>query len=766
MKLSVLLFLLLLAKIEAESQDLNPLLIQNLKVSARLNHYDYDHFNRLRSRTDVSFQQHQKKVKLMSKDSQWEVQLDISPFDNQSNILEVSLDFHCIEGESQEASLSVDLSFEDWSTDNYVLMPGAIYNGNRFPYRRIRYSPKLLDPRDIGPDIAPIISDVPKLNIGSGPSRIQQRTGDMTTPSIGFWAPNQKKGFFLLTDVATRLGDSGIDIEESRDRKKATISLTAPVVREVYKYRITDNRFPSDDKGANFKAGDSLNIKFRVHFFEAPELQDFFNYFTQIRKSYINNGKHRLILPLSSAFEVQEKKFNELNWEPNFGYYSVGPRNMFLQDWQIGWTGGMISTFPLLWMGNENTQQRVIQNFDWLFPDGLAPSGLFWDSGAHGNKWYGGDIRKPHTANWHLIRKTGDGLYYIIKQLMLMKKMGIPIKDSWEKGSKGAALALLKIWKEEKQFGQFVDNPSGKVRVGGSTSGGIIPAALVLAYQYFGEESFLEVAKSSAEYYYENFVKKGLTTGGPGDALQNPDSESCYALIESFALLYETTQNKKWLTMGEDIARQFATWVISYNYSFPKTSLFGKEGMYSLGAVNANTQNKHGAPGICTHSGLALLRLFRATNDNFYAELLQDIARNMPQYLPHPQKPIEGAKIGWMCERISTTDWLEGIGEISYLTTWSETALMLTYVEIPGLYVQPDRSFFIAFDNIEAKKKTENSNTWVLSLSNPTKMEAKVKVLVENTSERAKALGELALWDCQVITLQPNEQKDITFSKK
>ncbi len=98
------------------------------------------------------------------------------------------------------------------------------------------------------------------------------------------------------------------------------------------------------------------------------------------------------------------------------GYYSVGPRTNFLQDWQIGWTGGMISTYPLLFAGGEQTRRNVLRNFDWLFPDGISPSGFFWDAGANGTEWIGGDIRKPHTGNWHLIRKSGDAVFFIVKQ--------------------------------------------------------------------------------------------------------------------------------------------------------------------------------------------------------------------------------------------------------------------------------------------------------------------------------------------------------------
>ncbi|MBC7886649.1 MAG: hypothetical protein H7Z13_02085, partial [Ferruginibacter sp.] len=484
-------------------------------------------------------------------------------------------------------------------------------------------------------------------------------------------------------------------------------------------------------------------IKFRIYEFKSGNLQGLFNQFATIRKDLSLPDTLSTILPFSSAFKVQEKKFNELNFVPEYGYYSVGARENFLQDWQIGWTGGMISTYPLLVAGSTITKSNVIKNFDWLFPDGISPSGFFWDSGEGGNRWYGGDIRKPHTADWHLVRKSGDGLYYVIRQFMIMQKLGYPVKDSWKNGAKMVGDAFVNLWKKNGQFGNFINSKTGEIIVGGSTSGGIVPGALCVSYKYFGEKSHLDIAIKAGDYYNENFVQKGITCGGPGDAMQNPDSESCYALLESYMLLYETTKDNKWLGIAENVAMQFATWVMSYNYKFPVNSLFSQLDIKSTGAVIANTQNKHGAPGICTYSGVALLKLYRATGNKFYVELLRDIAHNMPQYLSHPLKPIPGLKFGWMSERVSTTDWFEGIGEMPLITTWAETALMLTYIELPGLYIQPGTSYFVVFDNIEAEIVAEDDKGLTLKISNPTNMNAEINLLVENNQDVKKLLGDV-----------------------
>ncbi|MCC5932564.1 MAG: hypothetical protein JJU28_25185 [Cyclobacteriaceae bacterium] len=732
-------------------------------LKVRFNQYDHDRHNLLIHTLDVDLQEPASKVQFL--ESVWRVQTTIREVGDDHRGFDVSVNFICEKGEVSSASLSLEVEFDNWSADNFVLLPAAAYNGNRFPYRRIDYSPKLLDPRDIGPEIGTIVTDIPKLNHSKGPSRIQERTGGMSVPSAGFYAPNHGKVFWMFTRQGTHLGDSGIDIEENRERDKAYIRITAPVVRELYKYRIADNRWPSDDMPANFKTGDSLTLSMRLYGAEAENLQVLYDMFFDLRKTLFQEHALRSALPLSAAFELQERKFNRENFVESHGYYSVGMRENFLQDWQIGWTGGMISTYPLLFSGNLRTRENVLRNFDWLFPDGIAPSGYFWDSGEKGTIWHGGDIRKPHTKNWHLIRKSGDGLYYVIKQFMLMETMGLSIPRMWIDRTKGVADAFVNTWSNGSQLGHFVDNITGEVIVGGSSSGAIVPAALALAAGYYEQPAYLQIAKEMALHYYENFTSQGYTTGGPGDAMQNPDSESSYALVESFTVLFEVTGDAQWLKMAEKAASQFATWVIAYNYEFPPQSLFGKEKMRSLGAVFANTQNKHGAPGICTHSGLGLLKLYRATGDQRYAMLLQDIARSLPQYINHPAKPIAGTNTGWVCERVSTTDWLEGIGEISYLSTWAETSLMLTWIEIPGIYVDLEYERVFTFDNVDIEILQSSQKRFAIKVSNPNQVTADVRLMIESAEQKNTTMGHNSLFSTEFVSLKPGESKTLRFNK-
>ena len=500
--------------------------------------------------------------------AQWAYQVRSQKPHNNKDIQKLSVQIKLTKGHLQQCNVAVEGVFHQWSTRNFVLMPSAAYNGNRFQSRRIAYSPKLFDPRDMEADKQPILSDVPRLNIADGPSQIHDRSGAMSTPSMGFYSPHYNEGFWMLSAQRCHLGDLGYSITENRERTKASFAISAPVVREQHKYRITDNQFASDDLAPDWETGDSVEIPIEIHFHRCLSIQQLFDHWNTLRYNLLPDTGPVYSFPFSATFPIQEEKFNSQNWVESQGYYSVGMREMFLQDWQIGWTGGMITTYPLLGLGSEKTRERVIRNFDFLFPRGISPSGFFFDCGElKGDTfhWYGGDIRKPHTSKWHLIRKSGDAIYYIIKQFWLMERTGIRVKQYWKIGLKTVADAFVKLWEGHGQTGNYVDSHTGEIIVGGSTSAGIAPAGLAYVAKYYDDQKYLAIAEEIAEHFYNNYITKGLTMGGVGDAMQNPDSESAYGVLESFAVLYEQTGKKVWLQRAEEMASQFFTWVIGYN---------------------------------------------------------------------------------------------------------------------------------------------------------------------------------------------------------
>ena len=237
--------------------------------------------------------------------------------------------------------------------------------------------------------------------------------------------------------------------------------------------------------------------------------------------------------------------------------------------------------------------------------------------------------------------------------------------------------------------------------------------------------------------------------------------------MESYVTLYELTNDKKWLTAAEEEAKQMATWVVSYNFQYSDTTAYGRAHVHTTGSVYANTQNKHTAPGLCTASGVGLLKLYRYTGNRFYLELLQDIAHNITQYLGHNQKPLGTLPHGYVSERINMGDWEgpETIGYVLPLSTWAETSLMLTTIEVPGIYVETDKGTVTAFDNVLTKVVKDTKREITIAVTNPTPTDATIKILSEKSTDQQKILGENALYGGQTINVKAGETKLLTLKK-
>lgn len=761
-------------------------LYNNYKIGITLSKYNGSHLI-------TSFKTNMLQIKYEEQEvgfeqSSWNVKNSFSKIESNDDAIEAYITFKLVKGQLLQGNISINFTFDQWSCENYVLMPAAIFNGNRFKVSEQDYPPMLTKEDEIGVNIPTTITDVPRLNVSEGESKIQLRTGDMATPLVGVFEPNKKKGFFMLTTQKTTLGNSGISIEENLDRTQAVISLSAPAVRQDYKYSMCTTKEESDDRGYDFKEKDEVSIKFRIYSFVCKDITEFYKYFIKIRKDLSGpvNLKHEI--PFWNAWEIEEQKYNRDNWVSEFEFYksSTVIGDCIYGEWQTGWVGGLMSTYPMILEGDEISKERSFKTLDFAFRKLQADTGFFYGIYYKG-ELYGDDFKNVKNKNLILLRKNADAIYFITKQFIAIKKKGYmkKIPDMWEKGLQKLCDAFVRLWKKYGQFGQFIDIEKEEIIIGGSSSAGIAPAGLALAGEYFSNSEYIEVSKQSAKSYYENYIEKGITNGAPGEICQCPDSESAFGLLESYVVLYEVTKDQRWIVMAQDVANQCASWCISYDYEFPSKSAFSQLGRHTVGAVWANVQNKHAAPGICTLSGDALFKLYRATGNKFYIELLQEISHNISQYLSTEELPFKKSwdnyncytnslserdkyiPTGWINERINTSDW-EGkvnIGGIPGGSCWCEVSNLLTYIEVPGIYIQKDTGYICVLDHVDVKIIENNDKELVIDVVNPTKFKAKVKIFIETEELMKEPLSKNVMHDCEVFNIEALSNKMISIKK-
>ncbi len=692
------------------------------------------------------------------------------------------------------AGVGLALRFGEWSRDNYVLLPGACYAGNRFASRFVGYPPLLTEPADIGPHVPPIVSDIPRLNLHAGPSRLDLPAADLATPAAAIFLPGAALGIILLVDPMTSAGPTGLTVSESDDRTRAGLGAGAP-------FTSAGNRAASDSPHPRLqsppapRAGEPVTLRARVFVFECRSVGQLYERLFGVRKSLSGATARPHTLPFSAAFAAHEARVNQ-RWVETPGYFAIGGRESAYATWQSGWSGGLAETFALLGGGHSQSRTRALRTIAFALDGGQAASGFFHGL-CDGKSWYDDGFSAPlpaaapgvwpprappyKHAGWHLVRRSADTLTFLVKQLALLDRRppgasaaapAPAIDPGWTKAARLCADALARLWERNHQLGQFVDIETGDLVVGGSTSAGLAPAGLALAADYFKEPRYLKTAQAIGEHYFDRYVQIGLTCGGPGDALQCPDSESAAALLESFLTLFEATRERSWIERARAVAHLLASWVISYDAISVGRVQTASGATRSTGAVLSDAQSRTGLPGYVLLSGDALFRLYRATGEVAWLELLRDTTHNLGQYLRLGEMPPAGAPGSGTrvdpaaspdCPRVDTSAWLDAKNGVVPVAGLYDAIGLLAYTEVPGVYAQSNTGFVYAFDHVEARLKERLAGGLIVVLRNPTPVEATVRLFSETTADAAEPLRPGAVLAAPTATVPPGTTIEVAM---
>ncbi len=672
-------------------------------------------------------------------------------------------------GDSALSSVAISLEFliSDWSIAHELLIPGAVYSANRYP--QFPYKTDLVAQYPDPANMPVTISGAPQLNPAAGPSRIQLLSGDTSSSVVALFCERWEQVLIMGTDQRTWAGEIGIDLVESDDRKALRCRFVSPGVREGRRY----NGIVSRDRAADLSPGQTLSLDVRVWTRPAKTLADAYRALFDLQtgdRFELPPPSHVDRVPLGQCWQRLERKYNDQNWVEDEGYYSVGMREKLSQDWQTSWVGGLNAVRALVAAGTTETRRRAARTFEFLFQNGgQFESGLLRTMYYRGKWWFKQRV---------LTRYQGDALH-IFGRMFDQSRAATPdalaseLAERWKDGVARVADAMCRVFRQHGEFGHYLEGATGEMLIPRTASAAGVPGGLALLARVYNRPDWLEVAVASAAWFETHSLKPALTNAGPGDILQGQDSESCFSLLDMFIVLWEETGDRRWLDDAICAAHQFATWVVPYDFQFPAFSTFGKMGMTTNGTVIANIKNKHSAPGICTRSGDALLRLYRATGDTRYLQLLADIARAMPQYMSRNDRLIPDIRPdilwpvmpdGWVNERVNMSDWEERgtpgdirVGEIFGGSCWSEVSVMLSFAELPSVYVDRSAGRVFLLDHLLAELAADGH----LTISNPTPFDTTVLIASETDEQRAKTLPSQGFTKAIRLQLPAGETRNV-----
>ncbi len=668
--------------------------------------------------------------------AEWQYLLATTKKSSQKDALDISVTFKLLKGEMKSAGVAIAFDFNNWSTGNYTLIPASIYNGNRNKIEKRGYCTGYDQEDFYNKNIPQITTELPQLSpLPDVASKIEVSSCNSATPALCFFSPLYKRAFMALTEQGIRKGeqiiDNGFVIEESRNRTKASLIITAPGVRERKPEFIGFGSSP--DRGMDWKTGDKITMHLIVYSFKTDGIPGLLDKFMTERKVVTGPNYPRNLVPFSEVIKIMTRQIDK-RWleKPDYQYYC--PENS--EKICIGWIGGLMNTFPMLVLNDDLHRDRVVKTLNFALPAVVGKSGYFLaamnpDRKASGRDWF---PDQPIV----LTRQNADALFWLMKQFMVLKAQGnsAAIEPEWEQAVNHLAQAFVNTWKKQGQWGNYLNHETGEIAVFNTTSGATAIGGLALASQWFNNPEFMVIAQEAANYYYQHdFVQKGFTYGACSDILQNADSETAAGLMTSLMVLYETSGNKKWLEMSRNVANLAATWVVSYDYELPKETELAQLNAKLAGAIWASTQNKHGAPGFCTSSGDPLFKIYRATGDHRYSDLMYDIVHAWAEGM----KPS-----GAITERLTYCDadnrGSRGGSEFGS-TGWNELNGILMAMELPGIYLRTDKNELVVFDHVKAKIESRDKTGVVIQILNPTKYDARITILAENSDQAQKPLG-------------------------
>ncbi len=728
----------------------------------------------------------------------------VVPARDRPDATDIEVSFKVLRGRLPNASLAVTLSIGRWSRDAYLLIPGAVYAGNRFASRHISFPPLLSEPSDIGPHVPAILTDVPRLNNQPGESSIALGAADVAVPTIGIRlpgaGPDSGFGLLVLAEPATSIGQVGLLVVENADRSAATLSICAPSVRPGVRYALCNGRAPSNDRGADLDMGTSVTLRLRVWGFACPDVKTLFDRWFDSRRDRVGPVKLPHDVPLSTGRHLIEEHLMRDQWADVPGVFATRPPTAvngptggtrIESTFWTGADGALALALPTMASGAGDARKRAAAILDFQFR-GQAPSGFFhavstgsvwWDEGqgppdgqgTPGERGAGGRGpvgmgRGSRGRRWTHVGRNAEAMYMACKQILLLERIEptFRLPDPWRTGLARAADGFVRLWNRYEQLGQYLNADTGDIAVGGSTAGALAPAALARAARILDQEVYLRTAIAVADALYARFVKSGLTLGGAPAALQCPDSRSASGLLESFVTLAETTGDSMWFDRAAEAAHQLASWIVAWDVALPPSSTLGKLGARTTGAVLSSAQDKWALPGFAGLSGDAFFRLYRATGRTAYLELLRETVRNSTGYIATADRQA-GAETppGWVAGRIAIGDASGSPGEVPGATPagTAQASCLLIATEIPSIYIQPDTGFVFAFDHVEARVTQRTVAHTRISVHNPTRFEAEVRILSELDRHRMTPLDPFPLWGARTLTLGAGATDEIEFAR-
>jgi len=195
-----------------EASNINILLLQhNVEMSAMVCKYD----------GSILLQKFYFENNILKiNDTEWLCSLTKVSTPFPKDFIELNLAFKLLKGEMSSAGIAVAFDFNNWSTDNYVMIPASVYNGNRNKIEHRGYCTGFEKEDFYNKDIPQITTELPQLSPSPGSiSKIEVSSCNASTPAMCIYGSKPHIAgviYFCVNDYRTHIGGGLYDYHTTR----------------------------------------------------------------------------------------------------------------------------------------------------------------------------------------------------------------------------------------------------------------------------------------------------------------------------------------------------------------------------------------------------------------------------------------------------------------------------------------------------------------------------------------------------------------------
>lgn len=320
---------------------------------------------------------------------------------------------------------------------------------------------------------------------------------------------------------------------------------------------------------------------------------------------------------------------------------------------EIGFIGRvLLNAFNALEYGEENGDRELVEMGQAAFAsyeaNGFNADGLIREYI---------DFEKKEEPDVYSIRRQSEGIYAILLYLKYEKSKGRSHSEL-EKKTLDLLAQFKKLQQEDGSFPRKFNKKLSIIdKTGGSSPSAVPP--LVMAYHYFGDDQFLNMAKRVADYQEKYIIEPSDYFSSTLDADCEDKEASLYAATAMYYLsqVTEGSEQERYIALAKKAAYFTLSWYYTWDVPFAKGQMLGDIGLKSRGWGNVSVENNHIDVFIFEFDEI-LEWLGEETNQPEFSAFAKVIRSSMrEQLLPHKNNLMGIGKVGFYPEVVQHTAW-------------------------------------------------------------------------------------------------------------